>query len=131
MKLFQSAIATLTVSLLSCNFAKLHLLKAYVTVHKFFIICLSETYLDSSIPIDDDNLEISDYKLILSHHTSIDKRGVVCIYYENIFPLRVCNISLLDECINFELKIGNKLCRFVALYRSPSQTQDDIFSQIF
>ena len=46
--------------------AKLHLLKAYVTVHKFDIICLSETYLDSSIPNGDDNLEISDYKLILS-----------------------------------------------------------------
>ena len=37
------------------NLAKLHLLKAYVTVHKFEIICLSETYLDFSIPFDGNN----------------------------------------------------------------------------
>ena len=40
------------------NFAKLHLLKAYVTVHKFDTICFSETYLHSTIPIDNNNLEI-------------------------------------------------------------------------
>ena len=40
-------------------------------------------------------------------------------------PLRVLDIQYLHECINFELKIGDKLCNFVALYRSPSQTQDE------
>ena len=36
-------------------------------------------------------------------------------------------------CINFELKIGNKTCNFVALYRSPSQSQDvfEIFCENF
>ena len=32
-----------------------------MTVHKFDIICLSETYLDYSIPFDDNSLEISGY----------------------------------------------------------------------
>ena len=27
--------------------------------------------------------------------------------------------------MNFELKIGDKLCTFVAVYRSPSQSQDN------
>ena len=36
-------------SICAHNFAKLSLLRAYVSVHKFDIICLSETYLDSSI----------------------------------------------------------------------------------
>ena len=45
------------------NFAKLSLLRAYVSIHKFYIICLSETYLDSSI--DDESLEISGYYLII------------------------------------------------------------------
>ena len=36
------------------NFAKLILLRAFVSVHKFDIICLSETCLDSSI--DDESL---------------------------------------------------------------------------
>ena len=40
-------------------------------------------------------------------------------------PLRVLDIKYLHECINFEIKIGDKLCNFVALYRSPSQTQDE------
>ena len=52
---------------------------------------------------------------------------------ETLTVYQVCDISLLDECINFELEIVDKLCRFVALYRSPSQTQDDFlsFSQNF
>ena len=41
------------------DYSKLFLLKAYVSVHKFDIICLSETYLDSTVPLDDDSLVIS------------------------------------------------------------------------
>ena len=41
-------------SICAHNFAKLSLLRAYVSVHKFDIIFLSETYLDSSI--DDDTI---------------------------------------------------------------------------
>ena len=63
-----------------------------------------------------------------SDHPSHSKRRDVCIYYKNFLPVRVCDISLLDECINFESKVGDKLWRFVALYRSPSQTQDDFLS---
>ena len=32
--------------------------------------------------------------------------------------------SLLQECINFEIKIKDKLCNFISLYRSPNQSQD-------
>ena len=103
-----------------------------MTVHKSEIICLSQAYLDSSIPFGDNNLEISGYNLTRSDHPSNIKRWGVCIYH-NKFSLRVPDISLLDECINFELKVGDKLCRFVALYKSPSQTEDDFlsFSQNF
>ena len=41
------------------NFAKLVLLKAYNSIHKFDIICLLETYLDSNILPNDSNLEIN------------------------------------------------------------------------
>ena len=34
-------------------------------------------------------------------------------------------VRLLEECIPFELTITNKLCSFIALYRSPGQSQDD------
>ena len=41
------------------NYSKLFLLKAYIIFHKLDIICLSETYLDSTIPNDDDKLQIT------------------------------------------------------------------------
>ena len=107
------------------DYSKLFLLKAYISLHKFDIICLSETCLDSTVPLDDDNLVISGYNLIRSDHPSNTKRGGVCLYYKNYLPLRVLNISYLKECLNFELKIGDKSCTFITLHRSPSQSQDD------
>ena len=74
------------------NFAKLSLLRAYVSVHKFDIICLSETYLDSSV--DDESLEISGYYLIRSDYPSSKKRGGICIYYKKFLPLKVTGVRL-------------------------------------
>ena len=71
-------------SICAQNFRKLSLLRAYVSVYKFDIICLSETYLDSSI--DDGSLEISGYYLLRSDHPSKKKRGGICIYYKNFLP---------------------------------------------
>ena len=107
------------------NFTKISLLTAYVLVHNFDIICLSETYLNSEISTDDKNLEIPGYYLLRADHPSNNKRGGVCIFYRTNLPLRVLNISYLSECITFEISIGNKICRFIHLYRSPSQTQDE------
>ena len=46
------------------DYSKLFLLKTYIILRKFDIICLSETYLDSTIPKDDDKLQIPEYTLI-------------------------------------------------------------------
>ena len=110
------------------NFIKISLLKTYIATHKLDVIRLSETYLDSSISNDDDNLEISGYDLFRADNRSNTKRGGVCIYYRNSLPLKILNIQYLHECINFEIRIGGKLCRSVSLYRSPSQSQDDFES---
>ena len=107
------------------NYTKLFLLKTYIAIHKFNKICLSETYLDSSTTSDDDDLAVSGYNVIRSDHPSNNKRGGVCIYYKNLLPLRVRRIQYLQGCINFELNIGAKICNFISLYRSPSQTQDE------
>ena len=55
-------------SIATHNFAKLVLLKAYNLSHKFDIICLSETFLDSSILDNDSNLQIPGYNLMRSDH---------------------------------------------------------------
>ena len=67
------------------NYTKLSSLKAFIAVHKFDIICLSETYLDSSNEPDDDNLEISGYSLVQSDYPSNNKRRGVGVYYKNFF----------------------------------------------
>ena len=43
------------------NYAKLSLFREYLAFHKFDIICLSETYLNSSNSSDDETLEIFGY----------------------------------------------------------------------
>ena len=110
------------------NFAKVQLLKGYLAVHKFDIVCLSETYVNSSFPFDDDNLDIPDYIMIRADHPANSKRGGVCMYYKNCLPLKVLDIRFLHESIAFELRIRDKLCSFTSLYRSPNQSYDDFVS---
>ena len=56
------------------NFIKLSLLRAYISVHNFDILCLSETYLDSTISSNDSNLIIPGYELYRADHPSNVKR---------------------------------------------------------
>ena len=35
---------------------------------------------------------------------------------------------MLQECINFEIKIADKTCDFISLYRSPGQSKDEFES---
>ena len=95
------------------NFTKISLLTAYIIVHNFDIICLSEMYLNSEISTDDKNLEIPGYYLLRVDYPSNNKRGRVCIFYRTNLPLRILNISYLSECITFEISIGNKICQFI------------------
>ena len=86
---------------------------------------MPERYLNSSIPSDDNNLEIPGYGLIRADQPFNSKRGGVCVYYRNSLPLKILDIFYLQEGIVFELKIGNKSCKIVYLYRSPNQSQDE------
>ena len=100
------------------DFLKLSLLRAHITVHKFNVICLSETYLDASILHDDNNLQISGYNLYREDHPLNVERGGVCIYYNISLPLKIKNIHYFQECINFEIKMIDKLYNFISLSRS-------------
>ena len=81
-------------------FTKVSLLSAYSSVHKFDIICLSET---SS---DDENLEIAEYNLVREDHPSSSKRGGVCVYYKSSFTFRVINVKYLQESISFRFLVA-------------------------
>ena len=85
-------------------FTKVSLLSAYISVHKFDIICLSETYLNSETPSDDKNLKIGRYNLVREDHPSNSKRGGVCVYYKSSLPFRVINEKYLQESIFFLIR---------------------------
>ena len=55
------------------NFIKLSVLCVYI--YK----CLLETYLDSSISSDDDNLELPEYNLVHADNRTNTKKGSACI----------------------------------------------------
>ena len=55
-------------------------------------------------------------------------KGGVCVYFKNSLALKVPDIQLLQECINFKIKIADKTCDFISLYRSPSQSKDEFES---
>ena len=78
----------------------------------------------SNILPDDSNLKIPCYNLVCFDHPSNKKREGVRIYYKSYLPLRMIEINYLNECVRFELMVGDKLCNFIALYRSPSQSED-------
>ena len=76
---------------------KLSLLSAYNTLHKFDIICISETFLDKSA--DNHTLSIDGYSIIRACHPHNQKRGGVCIYFKEQLKLKqiIILISLSDS----------------------------------
>ena len=85
------------------NFLKLSLLSSYNSIYKYDLICLSETFLDSSFPSMDERLSIDNYDLVRADHPNDVKRGGVCVYVKNSLSARTCNISRLNECIVLEV----------------------------
>ena len=109
-------------SLPSHNFAKLSSFQAYNALHKYDIICLSETYLDTSISLSDPALTLDGYKMIRADHPMNIKRGGSCIYYKESLPINILNITQLQECLVVEISFENRKCYLITLYRSPSQS---------
>ena len=93
-------------SLPAHNFSKLTQLKACISMYKHGFICLSETYLDSSV--SDSFLKIDGYNLVRSDHPNDNKRGGVCIYYKESLSVRVMNLSYFEEALLLELTYHNK-----------------------
>ena len=64
------------------DFIKVLLIEAFITTSNFDIVCLSEMFLDSTIPGDNVNILINGYSLLRADHPNNIKRGVVCIYFK-------------------------------------------------
>ena len=111
-------------SITTHKYLKISLLKYLFSLHNFDVVWISETYLDSTTALDNKNLEIAGYNLLKADHVSNSNRGSVCVYYESSLALRLIAVHYLQECLIFEILIGGKLCNFISLYRSLSQSSD-------
>ena len=92
------------------------------------MICPSETFLDSSIPTNDERLNMKGYKLIRADNPRLKsqsdrKKFGVDIYFKEFLAVRPVEVKNLNECLIFEVTIKNKRGYMVSLYRSPSQIQ--------
>ena len=104
-------------SITAHNFAKEYLLQAYNAIHNFDLICLSESYLDSSVSSDNDNLYIRDYKLVIADHPGNIKRGGVCVYLKNSLPVSCLPNPYLKEYLIFEESINKNRVYVISMYR--------------
>ena len=69
------------------------LFQVYITKHNYDIICLLETFLNSSIQSNDNRIKIDGYNLIRSGHPSHSKKGGVRIWYKehiSVLNLVIC-----------------------------------------
>ena len=109
-------------SLTAHKMIKKSLIEAYNSNHKYDFICISETYLDSSVSDDDKELAMKGYNFICADHPSNVKKGGVGIYYKESIAVQIININFLSECLLCEVTVNNKKGYIAVLYRSPSQT---------
>ena len=89
------------------------------------MICISESYLDSSISPDSEQLNIESHKLIGNDHPGNVRTRGVCAYFRDSLPIRFISKSHLNECLILEVSVSNEKGYAVSLYRSPSQTFDE------
>ena len=105
---------------------KISLLQAHIIQNNYDIICLSETFLNSSIETNDDRISIDGYNLIRADHPSNSKRGGVCIYFkEHSHLIKRDDICTLDNCLVTEIRSQCEKNFLTCIYRSPSQNHDE------
>ena len=95
-------------SLTAHNMLKLPSIAAYNSIHKYDFICISETYLDSSVQSDDRDISINGYNLIRADLPSNNKRGGVCIYYRESLAVQLVKTNYLNQCLLCEISFNNE-----------------------
>ena len=102
---------------------KLSLLAAYNSALNYDLICLTETFLDSTVDLN--NLSINGYNLLRANHLDHVKRGGVYLYYRKNITLQLVDTPYIEQCILCETNIQNATGSVAAIYRSPSQSSNE------
>ena len=76
---------------------KLYLLRAYNSTQHCEKICISETYLNSTIA--ENTLKLDGYSLIRAYHPGNMKRGGVCLFCKKNLLLRHIKTEYFAQCL--------------------------------
>ena len=118
-------------SLCARDGVKKQLIEVYDAIHKYDIIAVSESMLDSTIKNDNIFIEGFSKDIYQSDHPSNTKLGGVCLYYRDELPIkRRTDLELLQEMIVSEISLSRKKIILATLYRSPSQDSEQFESFI-
>ena len=102
-------------------------MEAFIIRNNFDLVCLSETFLDSTTPNDNVNIQINGYSLPRADHANDIKRESVCIYFKKSIPLiRINDLSNITDWLVTQINVNNEKRFFTCLYRSPSQSYDEL-----
>ena len=88
------------------NLSKISLLEKYNAIYKHYLLCISETYFDSSVLKRDKNIQLIGYNII---------------FYIETLGACVVNLRNLSEHIISEISIQYNKGYIGVVYRSPSQ----------
>ena len=91
------------------------------------MICLSETFSNSTVPITDGNIPINGCSLLRAGHLKNIKRGGVCIYFKgSLLLIKRNNLTNLKYCFVTKVSVNNEKCFFTCFYWSPCQNPDEL-----
>ena len=110
--------------ILSEDCFKVSLLKYFNAFHDYGFVCISETFLSLSVSFTLDSLNI-----VQSDDPGGSKRGGVSCYFKGSLPIRILKITPMIECLVLEMLYNNKLVLVSVIYRSPSQSVSQQFTQ--
>ena len=114
-------------SLPAHDFVKKTHLESLAVAHDLDVICVSETFLDSSFPKNDERLELKGYEILRSDFPGNKKRGGVCVYYKEDLPVEPrYDLADLDQCVVLEIRVKRSKCFVSCMYRSPSDSNDEM-----
>ena len=70
----------------ACNSQKLELLQGHIWSNKVNILCLSETFVNSGISCNDNNLQLRGFNLIRADHPCNTKKGQYAFIIRIFYP---------------------------------------------
>ena len=94
------------------------------------VICISESYLDSTVPLDN-SLSLYGCNLTHANHPYNVKRGGVCMYYRENVSLRIISASYFDQCLLCEVTFQNQKGYIAVIYCSQSQSCNEFEDFLF